>query len=53
MDDNLVSVVLRDTLTKGERSLVDAILDVRVDVPLDDATFDPAQYATFTPWYRR
>jgi hypothetical protein len=27
--------------------------NVQVNVPLDDATFDPKQYATFTPWYRR
>jgi hypothetical protein len=37
----------------GKPSLHEVYANVRVDVPLDDATFDPTQYATFTPWYRR
>lgn len=40
-------------LRDGKPSLHEVYADIRVDVPLDDATFDPAQYATFTPWYRR
>jgi len=40
-------------LRGGKPSLHEIYANVRVDVPLDDATFDPAQYATFTPWYRR
>ena len=40
-------------LRAGKPSLHEIYANVRVDVPLDDATFDPAQYATFTPWYRR
>jgi hypothetical protein len=40
-------------LRDGKPSLHEVYADVRVGVPLDDATFDPAQYATFTPWYRR
>jgi hypothetical protein len=40
-------------LRDGKPSLHEVYADVRVNVPLDDATFDPKQYATFTPWYRR
>lgn len=40
-------------LRGGKPSLHEIYANVRIDVPLDDATFDPAQYATFTPWYRR
>ncbi|HEY7235864.1 MAG TPA: hypothetical protein VH539_17035 [Gemmatimonadaceae bacterium] len=39
-------------LRDGKQSLHEIYANVRTDVPLDDATFDPAQYATFTPWYR-
>jgi hypothetical protein len=39
-------------LRDGKPSLHEVYSNVRVDVPLDDATFDPAQWATFTPWYR-
>ncbi|HKW10367.1 MAG TPA: hypothetical protein VJO33_08300 [Gemmatimonadaceae bacterium] len=39
-------------LRDGKQSLHEVYANVRTDVPLDDATFDPAQYATFTPWYR-
>ena len=40
-------------LRDGKQSLHEIYANVRTDVPLDDATFDPKQYATFTPWYRR
>jgi hypothetical protein len=40
-------------LRDGKPSLHEVYADVQVNVPLDDATFDPKQYATFTPWYRR
>jgi hypothetical protein len=40
-------------LRDGKPSLHEVYANVRVNVPLDDATFDPKQYATFTPWYRR
>jgi len=40
-------------LRDGKPSLHEVYANVRVNVPLDDATFDPAQYATFTPWYRQ
>jgi hypothetical protein len=40
-------------LRDGKPSLHEVYANVRVNVPLDDATFDPTQYATFTPWYRR
>ena len=39
-------------LRDGKRSLHEVYANVRVDVPLDDATFDPARWAT-TPWYKR
>jgi hypothetical protein len=40
-------------LRDGKPSLHEVYANVRVDEPLDDALFDPAQYATFKPWYRR
>ena len=40
-------------LRDGKPSLHEVYANVRTDVPLDDATFDPKQYATFTPWYRQ
>ena len=40
-------------LRDGKPSLHEVYANVQVNVPLDDATFDPKQYATFTPWYRR
>ena len=40
-------------LRDGKPSLHEVYANVQVDVPLENATFDPAQYATFTPWYRR
>ena len=40
-------------LRDGKPSLHEVYANVQVDVPLDDATFDPTQYATFVPWYRR
>jgi hypothetical protein len=40
-------------LRDGKPSLHEVYANVQVNVPLDDATFDPSQYATFTPWYRR
>jgi outer membrane lipoprotein-sorting protein len=40
-------------LRDGKPSLHEVYANVRVDVPLEDATFDPAQWAAFTPWYRR
>jgi hypothetical protein len=40
-------------LRDGKPSLHEVYANVRTNVPLDDATFDPTQYATFTPWYRR
>lgn len=40
-------------LRDGKPSLHEVYANVEVNVPLDDATFDPKQYATFTPWYRR
>jgi hypothetical protein len=39
-------------LRDGKPSLHELYANVRVDVPLSDATFDPAQYGTFTPWYK-
>ena len=40
-------------LRDGKPSLHEVYANVQVNVPLDDATFDPKQYATLTPWYRR
>jgi hypothetical protein len=40
-------------LRDGKPSLHEIYANVRIDVPLEDETFDPARYATFTPWYRR
>jgi hypothetical protein len=40
-------------LRNGHQNFHEVYSNVRVDVPLEDATFDPAQWATFTPWYRR
>jgi hypothetical protein len=40
-------------LRDGKPSLHEVYANVRVGVSLDDATFDPAEYGTFTPWYRR
>lgn len=40
-------------LRDGKPSLHEQYANVQVDVPLDDALFDPAQWATFTPWYRQ
>jgi hypothetical protein len=40
-------------LRDGKPSLHEVYANVQVNVPLDDATFDPKQYGTFTPWYRR
>jgi hypothetical protein len=40
-------------LRDGKPSLHEVYANVKVDVPLEDATFDPTQWATFTPWYRR
>lgn len=40
-------------LRDGKQNFHEVYANVRVDVPLDDATFDPARYGTFTPWYRR
>ena len=39
-------------LRDGKPSLHEVYANVRVDVPLSDATFDPAQYGSFTPWYK-
>lgn len=39
-------------LRDGKPSLHEVYANVRVDVPLSDATFDPAQYGTFAPWYK-
>lgn len=40
-------------LRDGKPSLREVYANVRVDVPIDDALFDPAQLATHTPWYKR
>lgn len=40
-------------LRDGKPSLHEVYANVRVNVPLDDATFDPTQYGKFTPWYRQ
>ena len=40
-------------LRDGKQSLHEVYANVRTEVPLDDALFDPKQYGTFTPWYRR
>jgi hypothetical protein len=40
-------------LRNGRQNFHEVYSNVQVDVPLDDALFDPAQWATFTPWYRR
>jgi len=40
-------------LRDGKRSLHEVYANVRVDVPIEDALFDPAQWATHIPWYRR
>ena len=40
-------------LRDGKANFHEVYANVKVDMPLDDATFDPAQWATFTPWYRR
>jgi len=40
-------------LRDGKPSLHEIYANVQTDAPLDEATFDPKQYATFTPWYRR
>ena len=40
-------------LRDGKPSLHEVYANVQVGVPLDDATFDPSQWATLTPWYRR
>lgn len=40
-------------LRNGRQNFHEVYADVRVDVPLDDATFDPSQWASFAPWYRR
>jgi hypothetical protein len=39
-------------LRDGKPSLHEVYSDVQVGVPLDDATFDPSQWSTLTPWYR-
>lgn len=39
-------------LRGGKRNFHEEYANVKVDVPLDDATFDPEQWATFTPWYK-
>jgi hypothetical protein len=39
-------------LRDGKPNFHEVYANVRVDVPLSDATFDPAQYGTFTPWYK-
>ena len=40
-------------LRDGKPNLHEVYANVRVNVPLDDSLFDPAQWATFTPWYRQ
>jgi hypothetical protein len=40
-------------LRDGKQNFHEVYANVRVGVPIDDATYDPAQYGTFTPWYRR
>jgi len=40
-------------LRNGKRNFHEVYSDVQVNVALDDATFDPAQWGTFTPWYKR
>lgn len=39
-------------LRDGKPSLHEVYANVQVEMPLDDALFDPAQWSTFTPWYR-
>jgi hypothetical protein len=40
-------------LRDGKPSLHEVYANVQPDVALDDAMFDPRQYATLVPWYRR
>jgi hypothetical protein len=40
-------------LRNGRQNFHEEYANVHVGVPLDDATFDPVQWSTFTPWYRR
>jgi hypothetical protein len=40
-------------LRDGKQNFHEVYANVRVNAPIDDATFDPAQYGSFTPWYRR
>ena len=40
-------------LRDGKQNFHEVYANVRVNVPVEDATYDPAQYGTFTPWYRR
>ena len=40
-------------LRDGKPSLHEVYANVRVNTPLEDATFDPSRWATFAPWYRR
>jgi hypothetical protein len=40
-------------LRGGKPSLHEIYANVRVDAPLDDATFDPTRWATHVPWYKR
>lgn len=40
-------------LRDGKQNFHEVYANVRVNVPIEDATYDPAQYGTFTPWYRR
>jgi hypothetical protein len=40
-------------LRNGRQNFHEVYSNVQVDVPLDDALFDPSQWGTFTPWYRR
>jgi hypothetical protein len=40
-------------LRDGKPSLHEVYANVRVNVPLDDANFDPSEWSTYTPWYRQ
>lgn len=40
-------------LRDGKPSLHEVYANVRVNVPLDEATFDPTKYGTLKPWYRQ
>lgn len=40
-------------LRDGKPSLHEVYANVKVDVPLEDALFDPSQWSTYTPWYRQ